>query len=145
MCKIEYNFFSNQVQKDTIEKQINSITKFFPDWLQHLSVENYGHDPDDPNCPCCVTTKFEYRQASVVIYNSFFSHDEKEMQQLLIHELLHIYHGSVNRFIKHRTIDYVESQNKDLAVFLSREYEDTMEGFTQDLTKLIVSLINKSN
>lgn len=143
-CKISFDFFTSPEQEAMAREAVEHITPLLPRWLRRLGVQRYESYPDDPSCPCAVETSYQYRRAYLSLYNPFFGCAREEMRELLVHELVHIYHGGVERFVQNRLIDFAENKNPDLAIVFQREYTDRNEAFTEDLTGLLLSLLPTS-
>lgn len=144
-CTIQYNFFSNKDQEKVVREALAPLIDKLPGWLRQLDVSSYNSYDGDPNCPCSVESIFQYRKAELFIYFPFFSNTPEQMHHILIHEIVHLYSGALNRYVRNRLLDYIEKQNSDLAVSLQREFTDTNEGFTEDMAHLISTLFPSEN
>lgn len=140
-CVISFDFFNSPEQEALAREAVEHITPLLPRWLRRLNVQRYEHLPDDTSCPCAVDTNYQYRRAHLSLYNPFFGGTRDDMRELLVHELVHIYHGGVERFVRNRLIDFAENKNQELAIAFQREYTDRNEAFTEDLTGLLISLL----
>lgn len=137
--KINYENFRSSSQQKEIEDLLEVYGSIIPSYVKTLNVINWDDVSDGENRDfASITYTPKYLEATLNIYNRFFSNKEQVKRLTIIHELLHIHVGRINSLVRDDVIKYVATKNEDLSIFMDRSYIGLEEEFVEHFANFIL-------
>ena len=142
--EISFDYFSAG-QLKSIRKIWSKLYRILPHWLERLDIQSYSNNVDSPNAIAMTSTAEEYRLSTIEIYNGFYTEPDDRQKLAIIHEVIHIYQGSILNFVKGSLLGFIEKENKDLFQHLEAQFTKENERLTQDLAIMISELLETNS
>lgn len=107
-----------------VQDAVESVRRYIPRWLLGLGIE-YSATPPEPETSADVDCSWQYREAGIRIYPTFFSLSAEQKRRVLLHEVVHILLGGLQALVGEEHGD-------------SREWEWHCEAAVEDITQALL-------
>lgn len=134
--KVNYYQFKSKKQQAEIESLVKTFYKLIPKNLLTLHIYYWDSYSEDESIPCSAQTNFKYHSGTINIYSPFFSTPDDLKPHKFLHEMIHLHMAGYTELFQ-EVVLYVKSHNKDLYIFLEREYEKIDEMFTEQISEVL--------
>lgn len=139
--KITFNKNIELQNKAQIEKYLNHFSFLIPKWLQNLKIE--VEPSDNPNLLASTCASEQYREASLTIRPLWFTMNEDEQSETIVHELCHLHTNPLYDFSLNAIRKYADGKDENQMQIVFDEMEAYLERQTQDLTFAIHNKFNE--